>query len=1181
MKRTAMTTRAEALKIGRYLGCSGAHETDDGWMPCADHSTLMEISNRAEKSLNSIATVKRRKKGKRSRYQFEELRERPVRGIDTLADGSLVSASVSMKSAQKKCPEATQSVVVNLRNRQKAIKDAKYGPLNPNESSKEYWKDLASDWDVSTAEAKKQRCGNCAAFVKTPEMLSCINDGIGNDRDSWSVINAGDLGYCEFFDFKCASKRTCSAWVVGGPITGTEKKQLSERVVRRSDPDVFDAPESARVRARQLGCIGIRQYSSTNGKPAWMPCTNESDYRRRMGTSEQGRIDIAKRQMREVRMAIGKMRTKSAAKTPAPKKDQIFGSSQNRPGSAASRSSASAIEFSDSQIAGLKRSMQTHNRRMDELNKPSWSRANLDALKAVYRRGAGAFSMSHRPNVTRSQWAMGRVRAFLWMLEKGRPKKLAYVTDNDLLPDSHPFKRSKKSAEFLLSDIPFYELEEKGLGKWFRGRRPNRMPNLRKRRSIAKRRPKSTFDGDGDGFIWNPTTGRDDLPFSAPSAPNSAIDGSAQRRLIMSQWMGRKKQRPQRSDIFKPKQGMPISRMDASSGDDDAIGNQFDELIKLNFGAAASKYSPVFKHEARYWARDANAQLLGNTWVRSDDLVTIQPVPDGLEDYISLRQWNGLDRNSQRTVKNMINAAKANPNSSAAKAMGKSPRQMDAILNRLAHASFAALFSRSDDGSISIDADNFNERRQFNLDRVRDAANFDYMVERFSPYMRFKIQQHFWMRDRNLENPSYGLGRTGFLSDREFAQAVSSMTVQTIRAINEQYEGISYDELEYEQVREILNELLYREGDTIARWRDFPIVADAVEDLLGVGVGRDPQRLEQWLREGAELELAQGWDEDEDAQRVAFEVAKALETIKAGFDRDVQLGAESDWFLQNPAYGALDDGSLSLLYKTNIESPPDNLPYDPTDPDWRPYIDPISMRMGGIFDDAGKPAYDEPRPFADKYKEIRTLAEDAAEEKYEPGNEKVIATYLDEVQSEELANMIDHRNQFVTWWSPNVLRIDDPKNFDPSLLQREAQNIPMAEQWLERQLYPSDSLGESYLKMFDDFKKWIEEVFDEYEDLLTSDDVLVREMLPKTLNGKLFMIGESKMSDALRALGLRKQILQFPDQNPFASLFTVFTNPLSPEVTRGARGTIGFSTLKLMDRFVEYEIQRRGLNNLR
>jgi hypothetical protein len=33
------------------------------------------------------------------------------------------------------------------------------------------------------------------------------------------VIEAGELGFCEIFDFKCAAKRTCAAWIVGGPIT--------------------------------------------------------------------------------------------------------------------------------------------------------------------------------------------------------------------------------------------------------------------------------------------------------------------------------------------------------------------------------------------------------------------------------------------------------------------------------------------------------------------------------------------------------------------------------------------------------------------------------------------------------------------------------------------------------------------------------------------------------------------------------------------------------------------------------------------------------------------------------------------------------------------------------------------------------------------------------------------------
>jgi hypothetical protein len=51
-------------------------------------------------------------------------------------------------------------------------------------------------------------------------MQSCIAKGIGSEpgSDAMDTINAGTLGYCKFLKFKCAAKRTCSAWVEGGPI---------------------------------------------------------------------------------------------------------------------------------------------------------------------------------------------------------------------------------------------------------------------------------------------------------------------------------------------------------------------------------------------------------------------------------------------------------------------------------------------------------------------------------------------------------------------------------------------------------------------------------------------------------------------------------------------------------------------------------------------------------------------------------------------------------------------------------------------------------------------------------------------------------------------------------------------------------------------------------------------------
>jgi hypothetical protein len=122
------------------------------------------------------------------------------------------------------CPVATLDIHVNLKNRNHAIEDYGYGPLNPNEPSKDFWDKKAKMWMISVDEAKTARCGNCAAFIKTPEMLQCIAKGMeaGDEPhmdSSMDVIKASNLGYCELFHFKCAGDRTCDAWLVGGPIT--------------------------------------------------------------------------------------------------------------------------------------------------------------------------------------------------------------------------------------------------------------------------------------------------------------------------------------------------------------------------------------------------------------------------------------------------------------------------------------------------------------------------------------------------------------------------------------------------------------------------------------------------------------------------------------------------------------------------------------------------------------------------------------------------------------------------------------------------------------------------------------------------------------------------------------------------------------------------------------------------
>jgi len=141
---------------------------------------------------------------------------------------SMEKNPVTAAATVSECPPATKDIALNLKNRKNAIDTAMYGPLNPEEPNDEYWQALGSEWGVDVQTAKQQRCGNCAVFIVTSSMKSCISEGLTgeNKSDEFDAIDeAGELGYCEAFDFKCASARTCRAWVSGGPIDDSKVKE--------------------------------------------------------------------------------------------------------------------------------------------------------------------------------------------------------------------------------------------------------------------------------------------------------------------------------------------------------------------------------------------------------------------------------------------------------------------------------------------------------------------------------------------------------------------------------------------------------------------------------------------------------------------------------------------------------------------------------------------------------------------------------------------------------------------------------------------------------------------------------------------------------------------------------------------------------------------------------------------
>lgn len=167
---------------------------------------------------------------------------------------------------------------------------------------------------------------------------------------------------------------------------------------------------------------------------------------------------------------------RSSAQTPAKPNERKKGSDKNKPGSASSKSEK-AIQFSVQVVESLKNKVKEHNAKHSR-------KVSLSQLKKVYRRGAGAFSQSHRPGKTRGQWAMARVNMFLRMMAGGKVKESYRKADQDVAkasvvdisdfwePEEQDFALAvldlKGFEDFEFDNIDeLYIDEEKETEKWF------------------------------------------------------------------------------------------------------------------------------------------------------------------------------------------------------------------------------------------------------------------------------------------------------------------------------------------------------------------------------------------------------------------------------------------------------------------------------------------------------------------------------------------------------------------------------------------------------------------------------------------------------------------------------------------------------------------------------------------
>lgn len=222
-----------------------------------------------------------------------------IEKVEALKLASLIGCSGAHQNDKGKwMPCATMEEMIEVSNRAE-----KYVP-----------KKMKSDDEVAKEKVVKKRRRKTRRddFEKLGESgissIESIDAGLVSGPPGSMVVGKASQGPCWPGYVQAGMKPGKGGKMVPNCVPAEEKAaNVGPEYVRETDPDVFLDPESARVRSRQLGCIGISRRISKNGRAVWMPCTNMSDYSRLAGTTPLGRKRKRENEQSAVRTVLTNM----------------------------------------------------------------------------------------------------------------------------------------------------------------------------------------------------------------------------------------------------------------------------------------------------------------------------------------------------------------------------------------------------------------------------------------------------------------------------------------------------------------------------------------------------------------------------------------------------------------------------------------------------------------------------------------------------------------------------------------------------------------------------------------------------------------------------------------------------------------------------------------------------------
>jgi len=392
----------EAAGRAKEMGCEGIHETDGKFMPCKTHEEYMKRTDE-----------------KMAGYHKDD--EKAMAGEcpigEEMVNGTCKPVNVTM--------EATIDSVV-------ASVEASTGKTYMKISGIAFHEGFNKNkWAITKRGAEKTVTQMFGADLTLNHPKP---KAVGFERNTDGGVNEANVGVVTEASFHDKEKE-------GYEVRYTASVERSE---------LFEALESGMWLKPEYG-VSIGGYGipiSANEKGMVFDKDFTFDHLAIVHKPAYPRANIEKAERMEETVEAkhggqhGKPGPNDPRKTPAKPSERRRGSKKNPPGSA--KKPNKSIVVSPATRTTIRNKMQEHNK------KDKGSKASMGALLTVFRRGAGAFSTSHAPNMSRNGWGIARVNAFLYLLRNGRPSNPNYKQDNDLLPKGHPRARRTASTEETL-----------------------------------------------------------------------------------------------------------------------------------------------------------------------------------------------------------------------------------------------------------------------------------------------------------------------------------------------------------------------------------------------------------------------------------------------------------------------------------------------------------------------------------------------------------------------------------------------------------------------------------------------------------------------------------------------------------------------------------------------------------